>query len=75
MLVNGVLVDEDWCDHVVGSALIERSTTNGGKNAGAEGNSDKSEDKEKEGTKSKDGDDNIKHRRICLVYQQAPHGL
>ena len=36
MLVNGVLVDEDWCDHVVGSAMIERSNTKGGKNVGAE---------------------------------------
>ena len=57
MLVNGVMVDEDWCDHVVGSALIERSNTNGAKNAGTEENSDKSEDKEKEGTESKDGND------------------
>ena len=49
MLVNGVLVDEDWCDHVVGSALIEWSTMNGGKNIGIEGNSDKSKDNEKGG--------------------------
>ena len=74
MLVNGVLVEEGWCDHVVASALIERSHTNAGTEEGTE-NNDKSKNEEKDGTKSKGGDEDIQHKLHCFVYQQPPHGL